>query len=228
MNHEALLQRVNTLNEKSKKLNQQRMQNIGRKEALQKQLDTALSQYNEKYGTTLTVEGVDAELTRVASELEGQVANVESVITAIETGNYAEAERIVTPSTEGGTSEQSNTVTPTETPVVEQVTAPEMTAPEMTAPVNPVNPIPTPVAPVAPATPASSVQVPEMPTSPVSPAPTAPVSNSFLDGVTQAPDTGSVFTQSFKAQETPVASEEPVKPAPPSFSSILDGSQFQA
>lgn len=192
MNHEELLQRVNTLNEKSKKLNQQRMQNIGRKEALQKQLDTALSQYNEKYGTTLTVEGVDAELTRVASELEGQVANVESVITAIETGNYAEAERIVTPSTEGGTAEQSTTVAPTETPVVEQVTAPEM------------------------------------PTSPVSPAPTAPVSNSFLDGVTQAPDAGSVFTQSFKAPETPVASEEPVKPAPPSFSSILDGSQFQA
>lgn len=215
MNHEELLQRVNTLNEKSKKLNQQRMQNIGRKEALQKQLDTALSQYNEKYGTTLTVEGVDAELTRVASELEGQVANVESVITAIETGNYAEAERIVTPSTEGGTSEQSNTVAPAETPVVEQVTAP----------VNPVNPISTPVAPVAPATPASSVPVPEMPTSPVSP---APVSNSFLDGVTQAPDAGSVFTQSFKAPETPVASEEPVKPAPPSFSSILDGSQFQA
>ena len=220
MNHEELLQRVNTLNEKSKKLNQQRMQNIGRKEALQKQLDTALSQYNEKYGTTLTVEGVDAELTRVASELEGQVANVESVITAIETGNYAEAERIVTPSEEGGTAEQSTKVAPTETPVVEQVTAPEMTAP-----VNSVNPIPTPVAPVAPATPASSVQVPEMPTSPVSP---APVSNSFLDGVTQAPDTGSVFTQSFKAPETPVASEEPVKPAPPSFSSILDGSQFQA
>lgn len=220
MNHEELLQRVNTLNEKSKKLNQQRMQNIGRKEALQKQLDTALSQYNEKYGTTLTVEGVDAELTRVASELEGQVANVESVITAIETCNYAEAERIVTPSTEGGTAEQSNTVAPTETPVVEQVTAPEMTAP-----VNPVNPIPTPV---APATTASSVQVPEMPTSPVSPTPTAPVSNSFLDGVTQAPDAGSVFTQSFKASETPVASEEPVKPAPPSFSSILDGSQFQA
>lgn len=217
MNHEELLQRVNTLNEKSKKLNQQRMQNIGRKEALQKQLDTALSQYNEKYGTTLTVEEVDAELTRVASELEGQVANVESVITAIETGNYAEAERIVTPSTEGGTSEQSNTVAPAETPVVEQVTAPEMTAP-----VNPVNPI---SAPVAPATTASSVPVPEMPTSPVSP---APVSNSFLDGVTQAPDAGSVFTQSFKAPETPVASEEPVKPAPPSFSSILDGSQFQA
>lgn len=220
MNHEELLQRVNTLNEKSKKLNQQRMQNIGRKEALQKQLDTALSQYNEKYGTTLTVEGVDAELTRVASELEGQVANVESVITAIETGNYAEAERIVTPSTEGGTAEQSNTVAPAETPVVEQVTAPEMTAP-----VNPVNSIPTPVAPVAPATIASSVPVPEMPTSPVSP---APVSNSFLDGVTQAPDAGSVFTQNFKAPETPVASEEPVKPAPPSFSSILDGSQFQA
>lgn len=220
MNHEALLQRVNTLNEKSKKLNQQRMQNIGRKEALQKQLDTALSQYNEKYGTTLTVEGVDAELTRVASELEGQVANVESVITAIETGNYAEAERIVTPSEEGGTAEQSTKVAPTETPVVEQVTAPEMIAP-----VNSVNPIPTPVAPVAPATPASSVPVPEMPTSPVSP---APVSNSFLDGVTQAPDAGSVFTQNFKAPETPVASEEPVKPAPPSFSSILDGSQFQA
>lgn len=220
MNHEELLQRVNTLNEKSKKLNQQRMQNIGRKEALQKQLDTALSQYNEKYGTTLTVEGVDAELTRVASELEGQVANVESVITAIETGNYTEAERIVTLSEEGGTAEQSNTVAPAETPVVEQVTAPEMTAP-----VNPVSPIPTPV---APATPASSVPVPEMPTSPVSQAPTAPVSNSFLDGVTQAPDAGSVFTQSFKAPETPVASEEPVKPAPPSFSSILDGSQFQA
>lgn len=220
MNHEALLQRVNTLNEKSKKLNQQRMQNIGRKEALQKQLDTALSQYNEKYGTTLTVEGVDAELTRVASELEGQVANVESVITAIETGNYAEAERIVTPSEEGGTAEQSTKVAPTETPVVEKVTAPEMTAS-----VNPVNPIPTPVAPVAPATTASSVPVPEMPTSPVSP---APVSNSFLDGVTQAPDAGSVFTQNFKAPETPVASEEPVKPAPPSFSSILDGSQFQA
>lgn len=220
MNHEALLQRVNTLNEKSKKLNQQRMQNIGRKEALQKQLDTALSQYNEKYGTTLTVEGVDAELTRVASELEGQVANVESVITAIETGNYAEAERIVTPSEEGSTAEQSTKVAPTETPVVEKVTAPEMTAS-----VNPVNPIPTPVAPVAPATTASSIPVPEMPTSPVSP---APVSNSFLDGVTQAPDTGSVFTQNFKAPETPVASEEPVKPAPPSFSSILDGSQFQA
>ena len=54
---------------------------------------------------------------------------------------------------------------------------------------------------------------------------TQPLDNTGVGGTTQAPESGSVFTHDFK----PPVEEEQVTPvAPPSFSSIIDGSQFKA
>lgn len=204
MTHEELQQKVTTLNAKSSSLNQQRLQNIGRKETLQKQLSSALQQYNEKYGTNLTEEGVDAELSKVASDLESQVANVEAVISSIESGNYADAERLVKNVGGNGAVVEGTESVPQVDASVPQV---EMNVPQATEVVTP------PVAPPPVSSPIGQVAPPSPSTD-----------SSFLGGVTQAPETGSVFNHDFKQQAEEETPSTPV--APPSFSSIIGGSQF--
>ena len=208
MTHEELQQKVTTLNAKSSSLNQQRLQNIGRKETLQKQLSSALQQYNEKYSTNLTEEGVDAELSKVASDLESQVANVEAVISSIESGNYADAERLVkNVGGNGAVVEGTESVPKVEVNVPQVDASVPQNVPQatevLTPPVAPP-PVSSPIGQVAPPSPSTD--------------------SSFLGGVTQAPETDSVFNHDFKQQ---VEEETPSTPvAPPSFSSIIGGSQF--
>ena len=47
---EEISARIKVANENASQLNMQRQVNIGKREALQKQLDEALAQYKEKYG----------------------------------------------------------------------------------------------------------------------------------------------------------------------------------
>lgn len=204
MTHEELQQKVTTLNAKSSSLNQQRLQNIGRKETLQKQLSSALQQYNEKYGTNLTEEGVDAELSKVASELEAQVADIEAVISSIEAGNYADAEKLVK---EGSQVAESSMGATQVAPSV--VAEPKVAEPQVTPSMMGVSQVAEPtVAEPQVAKPSQEGVAPIPPVPPVAPPPMP----------------SGIFSHDFKQSEE---ENEPSPVAPPSFASIIGGSQFE-
>ena len=209
MTHEELQQKVTTLNAKSSSLNQQRLQNIGRKETLQKQLSSALQQYNEKYGTNLTEEGVDAELSKVASELEAQVADIEAVISSIESGNYADAEKLVKEGSQ--VAESSMRVTQEAEPnVAETMVEPSVVVEPKVA---------------EPQVEPSTMEVPNV-TEPKVAEPTqegvAPIPS--VPPVAPPPMPSGIFSHDFKQSEE---ENEPSPVAPPSFASIIGGSQFE-
>lgn len=218
MTHEEIRNKVNNLNAKSKELNSIRQQNIGRKEALMKQFNETITEYNKKYGTNLTADTIESELQNIESALQEEISLVERTISAIEAGNYSEAKAL----TEGVVTEDTSVTTP-----VESVSEPVATQVEPSI-------APTPVAstPLESATPpviASPVN-----TVPVAPTPVSPNSGDFLDGIQPSVSTtvpeGSIFSQSFEtAQPTsPASPEAPVSPiAPPSFASLVAGSDFQ-
>lgn len=80
--------RISKLNSSAKKINLERQQSIGRREALLKQQEDAIKAYNAKYNKNITPETVRAEYERVSSEKKEEVAKVEKIISAIETGNF--------------------------------------------------------------------------------------------------------------------------------------------
>ena len=80
--------RISKLNSSAKKINLERQQSIGRREALLKQQEDAIKAYNAKYNKNITPETVRAEYERVSSEKQEEVAKVEKIISAIETGNF--------------------------------------------------------------------------------------------------------------------------------------------
>lgn len=92
MTLEALNSRISVLNANIKRINEQRQQNIGRRETLQHQLDDAISSYNAKYGTELTVDTVESEVESVTAVMESKAEKLEKVISLVQGGNYKEAE----------------------------------------------------------------------------------------------------------------------------------------
>lgn len=208
MTHEELQQKVTTLNAKSSSLNQQRLQNIGRKETLQKQLSSALQQYNEKYGTNLTEEGVDAELSKVASELEAQVADIEAVISSIEAGNYSDAEKLVKEGSQ--VADASMGATQVAEPKVEPSVVAEPTVAEPKVAEPQVEPSTMEVSHVT----EPKVESPQEGVAPIPPVPP----------VAPPPMPSGIFSHDFKQSEE---ENEPSPVAPPSFASIIGGSQFE-
>lgn len=91
---EEAKQRIAVANSESQKLNTVRQQNIGRKETLQKQFETNLRAYNEKFGTNITVDTLAVEQERVVAEKVKEVEKVEGVINAIKAGNYELANQL--------------------------------------------------------------------------------------------------------------------------------------
>jgi len=94
MSNNDLKARVLQLNASAKRLNAQRQQDLGRQEALKKQVSNMLSTYNEKYGTNIKEEDIDTELERVEKELEKEVSVTEGIINAIEAGDYRLANQL--------------------------------------------------------------------------------------------------------------------------------------
>lgn len=218
-NHEELLAKVQSLNAKSKELNTLRQQNIGKKETLQNQLDSYLKKYAEMTGKQLSIDDIDAEIEATAKVLEEDVANVERVISMIESGDYESANKMV-----GGT-EFKNAV---ESDKSEVLSAPSLSVPDVPVskpvkeevPVNEQVPVAPPV--VGGITPPSSVETPVNQTE-----------DSFLQGLNpepSSPTVPNVFTQTFKnPEEDDDDSDTDVKPAaPPSFAEVLNGSNFEA
>lgn len=91
MNIESINTRIKAVNIESKRLNNERQVNMGKRDALRQQLDEALKQYKSKYGVELTEDMIASELERVASEKEAEVAKLEAMINCINRRDYAGA-----------------------------------------------------------------------------------------------------------------------------------------
>lgn len=163
--------RISVVNSESKRLNEARQVNIGKRATLEQQLNDAFATYKQHYGVDLTIENLASEQQRVATAKEKEVSDLEHVINLIKAGNYDEATKYING---GVASNEQQAVQPTETqPVVEQQVA------QPVAPQQPVAPhVEQPTTPIAQTTPVTPVAQSTTPVSqPVSPVaqPTTPV-----------------------------------------------------
>lgn len=101
MDIQVLLQRIEHVNAESQRLANERNINLGKRNALEKQLTEALGEYNRKYGTSVTVDTIEEELQKVYNEKEKEVALIEEALHLVDSGDFAGAERVlgVAPST---------------------------------------------------------------------------------------------------------------------------------
>lgn len=214
-NINELRQRIAVANSESKKLNSERAINLGKKDTLTKQLDTALKSYNEKYGKNITINTLNAELEAVTIAKEQEVKTIEAIIDAINNGNYEEANKL------SGVVTKSEGVTPAiSEPVVAQPVAPTSVTQKVAQPV--VEPVTQPV--IEPVT--QPVVEPVMPSAPTPVAP--PVANTPVAPTPVAPPTA----PSGLNMPTPPSlsgldiSVPDTNPAPPSFQAIIGGTAF--
>ena len=228
-NINELRQRIAVANSESKRLNSERAINLGKKDTLTKQLDTALKSYNEKYGKNITINTLNAELEAVTIAKEQEVKTIEAIIDAINNGNYEEANKLsgVVTKSEGVTPAISEPVVtqpvaptsvtqtvaqPIAQPVVEPVTQP-VVEPVTQPVVEPVMPsAPTPVAPPVANTPVAPTPVAPTPVAPTPVAP--PTAPSGLN----MPTPPSLSGLDISVPDT--------NPAPPSFQAIIGGTAF--
>ena len=75
-----LVTRVKALNERVKSLNQQRMHDIGRKEALETRITDGLKAYNAKYGRDIGVSDIEKELAEVQARVESEAAALQRAL----------------------------------------------------------------------------------------------------------------------------------------------------
>ena len=218
-NINELRQRIAVANSESKRLNSERAINLGKKDTLTKQLDTALKSYNEKYGKNITINTLNAELEAVTIAKEQEVKTIEAIIDAINNGNYEEANKL------SGVVTKSEGVTPAiSEPVVAQPVAPTSVTQTVAQPVAQpvVEPVTQPV--VEPVT--QPVVEPVMPSAPTPVAP--PVANTPVAPTPVAPPTA----PSGLNMPTPPSlsgldiSVPDTNPAPPSFQAIIGGTAF--
>ena len=218
-NINELRQRIAVANSESKRLNSERAINLGKKDTLTKQLDTALKSYNEKYGKNITINTLNAELEAVTIAKEQEVKTIEAIIDAINNGNYEEANKL------SGVVTKSEGVTPAiSEPVVTQPVAPTSVTQTVAQPIAQpvVEPVTQPV--VEPVT--QPVVEPVMPSAPTPVAP--PVANTPVAPTPVAPPTA----PSGLNMPTPPSlsgldiSVPDTNPAPPSFQAIIGGTAF--
>lgn len=210
-------QRIAVLNAESKRLNNERAVNIGKKETLQKQLDEALAHYKTTYGVELTEANLQSEINRVSGDKIKEIEKIETVLNLIKAGQYDEANALV-----NGTPTQIETpVTQTETPVSQSTIQTE----------TPVAQPETPVAPVVQPQPTASAQpvvTETVPTPPVieTPVATPPVMESvptppvIETPVATPPILGTPVAESVP---TPPVIEEPVGVPPTLGTPTLSG-----
>lgn len=79
---------IKQLNDKVGSLNMERQRQIGAVETAKKSFEAGLAQYNQMYGTQLTVDTLQAELDKVSANLANEAAEVERIIKTIEDGSY--------------------------------------------------------------------------------------------------------------------------------------------
>lgn len=124
MTLEQINERVSQLNNEVARLNSQRAVNLGKRETLQAQLDSAIRAYNDTYGASIDVSTLDSEIASVTADTEKAVMHMEKVLACINSGDIAGAEQLL------GV-EPSSATQPLVTPqaVVEPVVAPPVIEP---------------------------------------------------------------------------------------------------
>lgn len=124
MTLEQINERVSQLNNEVARLNSQRAVNLGKRETLQAQLDSAIRVYNDAYGASIDVSTLDSEIASVTADTEKAVMHMEKVLACINSGDIAGAEQLL------GV-EPSSATQPLATPqaVVEPVVAPPVIEP---------------------------------------------------------------------------------------------------
>lgn len=144
MTLEQINERVSQLNNEVARLNSQRAVNLGKRETLQAQLDSAIRAYNDTYGASIDVSTLDSEIASVTADTEKAVMHMEKVLACINSGDIAGAEQLL------GV-EPSSATQPLATPqaVVEPVVDPPVIEPV-------VNTVPAP--PQASATPQTVIE----------------------------------------------------------------------
>lgn len=162
-----LINKINTLNNEVKKLNNERNIALGKKETLTQQLNQGIADYNAKFQTNISADTVETELTKVTAEVQAKATKLEEAITQIKSGNYTEANSTLD-------------IKPV-IPVEETTQAPAEPTTVHNAPVAPIEE--QLVAPIAPVVPTVSSE-PERPAPAERPAPDAA---SFLDMLNLAP-----------------------------------------
>lgn len=124
MTLEQINERVSQLNNEVARLNSQRAVNLGKRETLQAQLDSAIRAYNDAYGASIDVSTLDSEIASVTADTEKAVMHMEKVLACINSGDIAGAEQLLG-------IEPSSATQPLATPqaVVEPVVAPPVVEP---------------------------------------------------------------------------------------------------
>lgn len=95
MTLEQINERVSQLNNEVARLNSQRAVNLGKRETLQAQLDSAIRAYNDTYGASIDVSTLDSEIASVTADTEKAVMHMEKVLACINSGDIAGAEQLL-------------------------------------------------------------------------------------------------------------------------------------
>ena len=226
-NINELNQKIAFLNAECQRVNNERAVNMGKHDTLSKQLATALSSYNEKYGKNITVETLEEEIKAVMSAKEKEIASLEAVLNAIKSGDFNTANNLV-----NGVVSEAKVEAPVQAETPVQVEVPKVEAPVIETPVSPATPpiaTPTFVAPSnpEPVTPPVVPPVVEPVTPPVI-EPVAPVAPPVVEPV--APPVAETITPPPVMSAPPQMTPPPVAApngAPKSFAAILGGTAFE-
>lgn len=195
--------RISKLNSSAKKINLERQQSIGRREALLKQQEDAIKAYNAKYNKNITPETVRAEYERVSSEKKEEVAKVEKIISAIETGNFDLANQLSGVKPEAKSEEANDTYVQAVTETAQSVEVPAHVVEESVAQEEPEETV-EPTAPKG---------------SPFIPSPISNPMNEQTGDVSGFGSGGSIFDRDFSQPSDDDDMGTP--PAPPSLAGLV-------
>jgi len=92
---EELRGRISTVNATVAKLNEQRSRNMGMRETLLSQRETAVKQYLTAYGVDLSKVSIEEEFNKVMAEKNAELTQLEGAISAINAGDYDTANKIL-------------------------------------------------------------------------------------------------------------------------------------
>lgn len=215
-NYNELLQKISSVNAQVQTLNKERQVNLGRKQALETQLSNAIASYKASYGTDLTPETVEIEYNKVLAEKQAEVVKLETTLSAIKQGNFAEAEATlgITPTEPAPQAQPA----PQTQPAPQAQPAPQTVAPQ------PEMPHMTPPPMFAPQT-APQVEIPQS-----SPSVTVPISQAATpapQAVAPAPQIAEPIPHAPTAPAMTPISDTPISAPPINFNSILSGTDFQ-
>ena len=109
-NIEELNKRIANANALSEKLNRERAVNLGKRDTLKEQLETAIREYNNTYKRNLSIENIESEIKEVSDAKEKELSHLESILNAISSGNYELANQLAGVSGESPTTTDVSSV----------------------------------------------------------------------------------------------------------------------